>query len=92
MGTLLDGLAFLIAIAAGGYLLTKGSPPIDVGGEQGQSWFEIIAHGMGAYFVARGIAMGRSLYLTSVTNDRLAELVDAALAEHARKAPPDPKV
>lgn len=52
--TLFNVLGALVSVGAGIYLLTSHSveqSPI------GQSWFEILAHGIGAYFVARGLWM-----------------------------------
>jgi hypothetical protein len=59
MGGLIDLLAALCAIGAGVYLLSHGSPDVELGGG-GSSWFEIIAHGMGAYFIGKGVYIGRS--------------------------------
>ena len=43
----------VIAVGAGVYLLQQKSAPIDIGGAPGQSWLEVLAHGIGAYFLAR---------------------------------------
>lgn len=56
MGRLIDAVAALVAIGAGIYLLSQVSTDASVG----RSWFEVIAHGMGAYFIAKGIFMFRS--------------------------------
>ncbi len=48
--------AGLVSIGAGVYLLQAHS----VGQES--NWFEVIGHGMGAYFIAKGLYMWRSLY------------------------------
>ncbi|HLK13349.1 MAG TPA: hypothetical protein VKT78_00965 [Fimbriimonadaceae bacterium] len=47
----------LICIGAGVYLLLHGSPPIQIGDQAGESWLAIIAHGMGAYFIGKGILL-----------------------------------
>jgi hypothetical protein len=60
---LIDGLIILLSIGAGIYLLSTSSPASDSG-------LIVIAHGMGAYFVSKGLWMGRSLYMQS-------EIVDA---------------
>lgn len=60
-GSLADGLAAVISVGAGIYLLAHGSPSATIAGQDtGQSWFEILAHGIGAYFIAKGIFMYRS--------------------------------
>lgn len=53
----LRALAGLIAIGAGIYLLSFSGQTIDVAGQSGRSWFDIIDHGIGAYFIARGLWM-----------------------------------
>jgi hypothetical protein len=58
----LDGLAALGAIGAGIYLLSSQT-------EANNSYLEVIAHGMGAYFVAKGIWMGRTAHLVSALLD-----------------------
>lgn len=51
-------IAAVTSIGAGLYLVTSNSATIDVGaGVSGQSWLEVIAHGIGAYFIARGLWM-----------------------------------
>src|SRR4051812_32763292 len=58
MRSLFQLIAGLVAIGAGVYLLTFASGAINLGnGQTGRSWFDIIDHGMGAYFVARGLWM-----------------------------------
>lgn len=45
---------------AGGYLWTRHSVAEPIGG--GQSWFEVIAHGIGIFFVSAGLVLfGRTV-------------------------------
>lgn len=55
-GALLDILAALGSIGAGLYLLTSQAVSPD-------SYIELLAHGIGVYFIAKGIYMGRTAYL-----------------------------
>lgn len=96
-GSILDVAATLVSVGAGVYLLTRHSVSVDipgVGQQGGQSWFEVIAHGMGAYFVAKGIWMARSLHLQFQSHERLVELVELDAARHGRETsvefPPAP--
>ncbi len=81
MGKLIDIIATLLSIGAGVYLLSEHSA--SVAGVQGSSWLEVIAHGMGAYFVAKGLWMARSLHLQAETVDagRAAAAAGRAAAE-----------
>ncbi|HWQ01346.1 MAG TPA: hypothetical protein VN449_04440, partial [Gaiellaceae bacterium] len=47
----------VLSIGAGWYLLSRHSLPVDVNGQSGQSWLEALAHGIGIYFIARGLEM-----------------------------------
>lgn len=50
---------------AGGYLWTRHSVAEPIGG--GQSWFEVIAHGIGIFFVASGLCLfGRTVRMAAV--------------------------
>jgi hypothetical protein len=82
---LFDVIPALGAIAAGIYLLQYQS-----GGDSvtGTSWFEIIGHGMGIYFIAKGLFIGRTTYLQVDARNKLAELV--ALVGAAPEAQPPP--
>lgn len=64
-GSWLDGIAALIAVGAGVYLLLTDTVASD-------SYIAVIGHGMGAYFVAKGIFIGRSLHLQA----RMVDLID----------------
>jgi hypothetical protein len=44
------------------------------GGETGQSWLEIIAHGLGAYFIGKGILLARQTWNSGRVVDLLKEL------------------
>lgn len=50
-----------MSIAAGIYLLSRGSSPVTVSGVSGQSWFEVLAHGLAIYFIARGLSMAAAM-------------------------------
>lgn len=77
-GSILDVVIALISIGAGIYLLQFQSA-----GES--SWFEVIGHGMGAYFIAKGLFMGRSLAQQTRTSDRLAQLVEFEAVRYERE-------
>lgn len=49
----------------------------------GTSWFQIIGHGIGAYFIGKGIFMGRSAYMANRSLDHLAYLAEWARFDHA---------
>jgi len=51
-----------LCVAAGIYLLTKSSAPITLGEQEGQSWLEVIAHGIGIYFIGKGIFVWAMLW------------------------------
>jgi hypothetical protein len=66
----IDVIPALIAIGAGVYLLSGQSTT-------GQStWFSLIAHGIGAYFIAKGLFMARTTYLQADACNKLAQLVE----------------
>jgi hypothetical protein len=86
MGRLAEIGGALLSIGAGVYLLTKNGATITVGGQTGQSWFEVLAHGIGVYFVGKGAWMlGRvgQAYESARALERLVEI-----AEDAEKGPP----
>ncbi len=70
-GALLDYAAAIICVAAGVYLLQYN----------GTSWFQIIGHGMGIYFIGKGIFVARSTRLQAQARDRLAQLVSLQTEE-----------
>lgn len=73
-------LASFGCIAAGVYLLqTQGA------GES--SWFEVIAHGMGVYFIAKGLFIGPALWQSYKQTALLEQLV-ASEKTRAASAPP----
>lgn len=51
-----------LCVAAGIYLLTKNSAPIPLGDQEGQSWLEVIAHGIGIYFLGKGVFVWAMLW------------------------------
>jgi hypothetical protein len=69
--------------------LSRNSLPITglQGETTGQSWFEVIAHGMGVYFIGKGLFIARQLYLSDETVRALRWLASRAddEAEAARK-------
>lgn len=81
MGRLIDIAATLLCAGAGVYLLSHNSAPIEVGGEAGQSWLEILAHGIGIYFLGKALFIARSTHLDAEAVVALRKLV-------ARAAPP----
>ena len=68
MGRWVDAAATVICIAAGVYLLS-----IQTVAEN--SVFESISHGIGIYFIGKGLFVGRNTHLAAEAADRLKELV-----------------
>jgi hypothetical protein len=58
-GMLMAVVSALASIGAGIYLLSAKSVATFAGGST--SWFQILAHGIGVYFIAKGLFMGASL-------------------------------
>jgi hypothetical protein len=85
MGRLIDIAAALLSVGAGLYLLQYGGETTSIAGESGTSWFEIIAHGMGIYFVAKGLWMARSLHLQKQQLDATRTLVELDAHEHVER-------
>jgi len=79
-GVIIEVIASLIAIGAGLYLLFEHSIVATTG--DGQSWFEVLAHGIGAYFLARGLWMLRHAGIEDESRRLLGRLVWFAAAEH----------
>lgn len=69
----------LVAIGAGLYMITLQTQA------QGTTILEAIAHGIGAYFIGKGIFMGASLWKQNDGTDRLGMLVDFAAQRHVRE-------
>ena len=91
MGRLTGFAAGAICAIAGIYLLQYNADTSGVGG--GTSWFQIIGHGMGIYFIGKGIFVARSTYLEAAQTDRLLLLVEWAAYEHRnpkQAVPADP--
>jgi hypothetical protein len=80
IGSLFNILAALGSIGAGVYLLQYNAA---VAG--GTSWFQIIGHGMGIYFVAKGVFIGRALWMQETQVQLAARLVEFAAAEYDRR-------
>ena len=65
-------------------LLSHNSAPVEIAGQTGgQSWFEILAHGIGIYFIGKGLYVARSTHLDSEAVDSLRKLVNAAAFRHS---------
>lgn len=79
LAQLTDVTAALFAIGAGLYLLQYNA--VSTGG--GTSWFQIIGHGMGAYFIGKGLFMGRAAYISARSLDHLSYLAEWARYDHA---------
>lgn len=77
MGRLLDIASTLLCIGAGIYLLQTNSV-----GES--SWFEVIGHGMGVYFIGKGLFIARSLYFAETAAKATERLVEWAEYDHGR--------
>jgi hypothetical protein len=63
--------------------LSSQSP--DVAGVSGTSWFEILAHGIGIYFIGKGVFIGASLWTQAETNERLDRLIEFEARRHSRE-------
>lgn len=95
MGRILDLGAGLLCIGAGLYLLQYNATG---DGVAGTSWFQIIGHGMGIYFLGKGVFVARANWIAAETRDAVASLVewkryehhDAIEAENAVAAEPAP--
>jgi hypothetical protein len=86
MGRIVDIASCLICIGAGVYLLQYNAA---TGGDvAGTSWFQIIGHGMGIYFIGKGLFIARSTHLEAEQADRLKQLVEFAGHDRARRAAP----
>jgi hypothetical protein len=58
-----NAIAGLVAVAAGIYLLSRQNA-------SGDTWLEVIAHGVGVYFIARGLHMIGSSIASAAANER----------------------
>lgn len=86
--------ASVISIVAGIYLLARSSQTITIGGQSGQSWFAVLARGIGLYFLARGIWMfGEAMRSEAVWNalTKLGDLLEPRADESGGAKPfPEP--
>jgi hypothetical protein len=80
-------VAGVIAIGAGLYLLSYSGSTVDVGGQSGRSWFDIIDHGIGGYFVARGIWMLAQAGQGEAIKDSLEQLVTLGYEDRRPRRP-----
>lgn len=77
--SLLDVVASLGSIGAGVYLvLSKTVAP--------NSYLQVIAHGIGIYFIAKGLFIGRSLYLAAESTKALRKLTELSALHHQRES------
>ena len=79
IGMVFDIAAALLAIGAGLYLLQYNA--ID-NGTDGTSWFQIIGHGMGIYFVGKGLFMMRSAWFSAQSVNHLRYMAEWARYDH----------
>jgi hypothetical protein len=86
MGRLFGFAGAAICVFAGIYLLQYNAT---TDASTGTSWFQIIGHGMGIYFIGKGLFVARSTYLEAEQADRLAQLV--TLAAHEHTGPDEPE-
>jgi hypothetical protein len=77
MGRLLDILATLACIAAGVYLLSIQSVA-------GNTVLEAIAHGIGIYFIGKGLFVARSTHLQAESVGYLETLTEFSTLQHER--------
>jgi hypothetical protein len=70
----------LVALGAGLYLVTLQSQA------PGTTIFEAMAHGIGAYFIAKALFIGSSLWQQDDATSRLGTLVEFAAARHVRES------
>lgn len=78
IGRLIDIASTLLCIGAGLYLLQYSVPNTG----NGTSWFQIIGHGMGIYFIGKGLFIFRTTYLQLQANETL-ETIAAWTAHQA---------
>lgn len=82
---LVDVVAALLAIGAGIYLLQSQS--VSIAGVGGTSWFQVLAHGIGVYFIARGLWMLGHVGRRDAVTDRLDRLIELGALEHQAREP-----
>ena len=96
IGAIVDLAASGLCVAAGVYLLSQNSLPVDLGGQHGRSWFEVLAHGIGIYFIGKGLFVLRSTWLeaeTAAALRRMGGTPERARAEREPAAPaPQPRI
>lgn len=82
MGRLIGYLSAGICVFAGIYLLQYNAVDTSAFGGAGTSWFQIIGHGMGIYFIGKGLFVARTTHLEADAADRLDKLVMFAGLSH----------
>ena len=78
MGRFIDIAASVICIGAGLYLLSTESAADN-------SIFNPLLHGIGAYFVAKGLFVARSTHLAAESRTLLGRLTEFAALRHDRE-------
>lgn len=76
MGRALGLVAAAVCVFAGIYLLQYNEVSTGLGG--GTSWFQIIGHGMGIYFIGKGLFVAQSSWANADQAKHLAALVRLA--------------
>lgn len=81
MSRALDALAVIVCLGAGAYLLLSQTA-------DSSSYLQVLGHGIGGYFVAKGLWMARSLQLASRQLSATETLVEWAAFEHQERQGP----
>jgi hypothetical protein len=63
LGYGVSSIAGLVAVGAGIYLLSRQSA-------SGDTWLEVVAHGVGIYFIARGLFMIGSSIAAAASSEK----------------------
>ena len=75
-------IAGAICVTAGAYLLQYNTTDEAAG----TSWFEVIGHGMGIYFIGKGIFVAAALWRYASQQESLDRLVEIAQWQAGREA------
>jgi L-asparagine transporter-like permease len=70
------------AIGAGLYLLSAQSPNL----AGGSSWFEVLAHGIGVYFIGKGIWMIHEALTNQELRDVARKQLEIAALDHSARS------
>lgn len=77
MGQFLGVLSTIVSIVAGVFLL-------DTKAANENSLIEVLIHGIGIYFIAKGLFMGPSLIVQAKTEEAINKLVETATNEKTK--------